>query len=80
MCISIGGGLERMDMSKRRKSSKVDDSGPPGGAKELLLLTCCAACGGEPLRALGHDGLRPVVYFYNPNIHPLQEYLRTLRP
>jgi len=76
MCISIGGGLERTDMSKRRKSSNADDFGPPGGAKELLLLTCCAACSGEPLRALGHDGLRPVVYFYNPNIHPRQEYER----
>ncbi len=63
-------------MARRKRTSNADDSLPPGGAKELLLLACCAACSGEPLRALGHDGLRPVVYFYNPNIHPRQEYER----
>jgi hypothetical protein len=42
----------------------------------LLLLACCAPCSGEPLRALGCAGLRPVVYFYNPNIHPREDYER----
>lgn len=63
-------------MSRGKHTSNADDPGPPGGAKDLLLLACCAPCSGEPLRALGHDGLRPVVYFYNPNIHPRQEYER----
>ncbi len=63
-------------MSRRNGKSDAGDCLPPDGAKDLLLLVCCAACGGEPLRALGHEGLRPVVYFYNPNIHPRQEYER----
>ncbi len=63
-------------MSRHKRTSNAEDFSPPGGAKDLLLLTCCAACGGEPLRALGHEGLHPVVYFYNPNIHPRQEYER----
>lgn len=66
----------RMDMSGRRQTSRADDIVAPGGARELLLLACCAPCSGEPLRALGHEGLRAVVYFYNPNIHPREEYER----
>ncbi len=63
-------------MSSGRQTSHAADPGPPSGAKDLLLLACCAPCSGEPLRAMGHDGLRPVVYFYNPNIHPRAEYER----
>jgi hypothetical protein len=65
-----------MGMSGRRQTSKADDLIEPGGARELLLLACCAPCSGEPLRALGHEGLRAVVYFYNPNIHPREQYER----
>ena len=47
----------------------------PNGATRLLLHTCCAPCSGEVMEALMASGIDFTLYFYNPNIHPLQEYL-----
>jgi len=66
-------------MSRGKRTKDLADADFPGGdgdAREVLLLSCCAPCSGEPLRALGHEGIRPVLYFYNPNIHPREEYVR----
>ncbi len=42
----------------------------------LLLHVCCAPCSGAILEGL-HAALRDVtVFFYNPNIHPREEYER----
>ncbi len=46
--------------------------------KPILLHSCCAICSGYPIRALQEAGYEPVVYFYNPNILPEQEYLKRL--
>jgi predicted adenine nucleotide alpha hydrolase (AANH) superfamily ATPase len=40
----------------------------------LLLHTCCAPCSVGCIAALGDEGIRPDLYWYNPNIHPLTEY------
>jgi predicted adenine nucleotide alpha hydrolase (AANH) superfamily ATPase len=40
----------------------------------LLLHTCCAPCSIGCIAALGEEGIRPDLYWYNPNIHPLMEY------
>ena len=40
----------------------------------LLLHTCCAPCGVYCVDALRGEGLEPVSFWYNPNIHPYQEY------
>lgn len=46
----------------------------PTGLNGLLLHACCAPCSTAILEWLvGHD-VRPVVYYYNPNIVPLKEY------
>lgn len=66
-------------MSRGRRTSDPLTRHFPGGdgeARQVLLLSCCAPCSGEPLRALGHEAIRPVLYFYNPNIHPREEYIR----
>ena len=42
----------------------------------VLLHTCCANCAIVPLKRLREAGLQPSGFFYNPNIHPYQEYLR----
>ena len=47
----------------------------PQGAKSLLLHTCCAPCSGEVMEALLASKINFTLFFYNPNIHPLQEYL-----
>ena len=46
----------------------------PNGAKKLLLHSCCAPCSGEVMEALAVSGIEFAIFFYNPNIHPVQEY------
>ncbi|MDR1566183.1 MAG: epoxyqueuosine reductase QueH [Treponema sp.] len=41
---------------------------------KVLLHACCAPCSVECLRVLGEEGLRPGLFWYNPNIHPFTEY------
>lgn len=46
----------------------------PNGATKLLLHSCCAPCSGEVMEALLASSIDFSIFFYNPNIHPLQEY------
>lgn len=46
----------------------------PEGKKKLLLHSCCAPCSGEVMEALVFSGIDFTIFFYNPNIHPIQEY------
>lgn len=46
----------------------------PNGADKLLLHSCCAPCSGEVMEALLFSGIDFSIFFYNPNIHPVQEY------
>lgn len=46
----------------------------PNGADKLLLHSCCAPCSGEVMEALVFSNIDFSIFFYNPNIHPLQEY------
>jgi len=48
-------------------------------SEKILLHACCAVCAGYPLELLSSQGYNPVVYFYNPNIHPKAEYERRLK-
>lgn len=45
--------------------------------KKLLLHTCCAPCVAHVSRVLSEDH-EVTAYFYNPNIHPLDEYNRRM--
>jgi len=40
----------------------------------LLLHTCCAPCSVYCVDSLRQEGIEPVSFWYNPNIHPYQEY------
>ena len=46
---------------------------------KLLLHICCGPCACYPLKKLREDGIEPVGYFFNPNIHPYQEWDRRLQ-
>ena len=46
---------------------------------KLLLHICCGPCSCYPLKKLRADGIEPVGYFFNPNIHPYQEWDRRLK-
>jgi hypothetical protein len=48
---------------------------PPGGQKKVLLHSCCAPCSGEVMEAMLAFRIDYTIFFYNPNIHPQQEYL-----
>jgi len=41
---------------------------------KLLLHACCAPCSVQCVQALAEEGIRPALYWYNPNIHPFTEY------
>lgn len=47
----------------------------PSGHEQLLLHSCCAPCSGEVMEALIDSGIKFSIFFYNPNIHPVKEYL-----
>lgn len=40
----------------------------------LLMHTCCAPCSVYCIDTLRKEGIEPVLYWYNPNIHPYTEY------
>lgn len=42
----------------------------------ILLHTCCAPCLIFPAKKMKEQGWEILPYFFNPNIHPSQEYLR----
>lgn len=44
----------------------------------LLLHVCCAPCATHVVQLLKHD-FEVTLYFYNPNIHPQEEYERRLK-
>lgn len=44
----------------------------------LLLHCCCAPCTLLPLESLTDEGWRVALYYYNPNIHPFEEYEKRL--
>lgn len=46
----------------------------PNGEKKLLMHSCCAPCAGEIMEALAASEIDTTIFFYNPNIHPREEY------
>jgi epoxyqueuosine reductase len=46
----------------------------PNQQDKLLLHSCCAPCSGEVMEALLASKIDFAIFFYNPNIHPVQEY------
>ena len=47
--------------------------------KEILLHICCGVCASSVVQTLRKDRYKPLGFFYNPNIHPEQEYQQRLR-
>ena len=41
---------------------------------KLLLHTCCAPCSAAIIEYLLIQGIRPVLFYFNPNIYPQTEY------
>lgn len=45
---------------------------------KIFFHVCCAPCALYPFSRLKEEGMNPTAYFYNPNIHPYQEYKKRL--
>jgi epoxyqueuosine reductase len=43
---------------------------------KVLIHICCGPCAVYPLKVLKQKGYEVMGLYYNPNIHPLKEYLR----
>lgn len=42
----------------------------------ILLHSCCAPCSAAIIEWLLGNGYEPVIFFYNPNIYPEEEYIK----
>ena len=46
----------------------------PEGLRQVLLHACCAPCSSAIVEWLVAHEIEPVIYYYNPNIYPQEEY------
>ena len=46
----------------------------PEGVSEVLLHACCAPCSSAIVEWMLEHGVKPVIFYFNPNIYPLDEY------
>ena len=46
----------------------------PAGVSQVLLHACCAPCSSAIVEWLLRQGVQPIIYYYNPNIWPREEY------
>ena len=49
---------------------------PPGRGKRILLHMCCGPCTIYPVERLRGEEFQVTGFWYNPNIHPWEEYHR----
>ena len=48
----------------------------PNHEDKVLLHSCCAPCSSAIIECLLANGIRPTVFYYNPNIYPQDVYKR----
>lgn len=46
----------------------------PEGLEKVLLHACCAPCSTAIVEWLKNNSLEPIIFYYNPNIFPKEEY------
>ena len=46
----------------------------PNGDRHVLLHSCCAPCSSAIVECMLANGIRPTVFYCNPNIYPREEY------
>ncbi len=56
------------------RTKEVEPLVLPNGADKLLLHACCAPCAVDIMLKLLEVKINYTLYFYNPNIHPVDEY------
>lgn len=48
--------------------------GKPEDCNQVLLHACCAPCSSAIVEWMLANGVRPTIFYYNPNIFPREEY------
>ena len=48
--------------------------GKPEDCNQVLLHACCAPCSSAIVEWMQANGVRPTIFYYNPNIFPREEY------
>ncbi len=48
---------------------------PPNNETRVLLHCCCAPCSSAIVECMLDNGIRPTMFYCNPNIYPQEEYL-----
>ena len=75
---SRGGAGAGGSSSTGTGTSTMRDTGvaipTPVAGDRVLLHSCCAPCSGAMVEAMVGRGLDVTIFFYNPNIHPKEEY------
>ena len=66
-----------MKRNYQRELDGILEQIPKGTVPSLLLHSCCAPCSSYVLEYLSRY-FRITVFYYNPNIHPEEEYRRRL--
>lgn len=63
--------MENCPHTKKAKRSAIV---VPDDCNEVLLHACCAPCSSAIVEWMLQNGIRPTIYYYNPNIFPREEY------
>lgn len=50
------------------------NSKPFDNGTEVLLHACCAPCSSAIVEWMMNNGVKPTIFYYNPNIYPYEEY------
>lgn len=58
------------------EDSPKNDLKLPEGANGLVVHCCCAPCSTSLLECLLFNRIKPLMFFYNPNIYPDEEYIK----
>ncbi|MDR2098990.1 MAG: epoxyqueuosine reductase QueH [Rickettsiales bacterium] len=61
------------------KPEKLTSKDIIGMNGRMLLLACCAPCCVAAVEFLAKNGVDATLFFYNPNIHPREEYEKRKR-
>ncbi len=57
-----------------KKKKKKNDIEIPAGLERVMLHACCAPCSSAIVEWMTQHGIRPTIYYFNPNIWPQREY------
>lgn len=63
-----------MEYNKEKRKKRKEPIELPDDCSEVLLHACCAPCSSAIVEWLIHHGVRPTIFYFNPNIYPASEY------